>query len=220
MAVSLTISKTVAGSAVSDSLSGGGTGLDFGTCNNNEYVPLINKSSNTGKQTLYVRHNAVTDPITSLATYIAAFTQTYGGADSSSNDYVALKALGQASGTSANNNDGLSGGLRVEHGADLSASLGASAFDATRAQVKIYGDNGTDGISLASAFSMHVDAATYWNGSTEVVATTPVTGKVGISTDTVLGNRAHYSFRYYLPDAATAGGILQANLVFAYSYTA
>lgn len=220
MAVNLTISKTVAGTAVADSLAGSGTGIDLGSVVNGEYVPIISKSGNTGKQTLYIRHDATIDPITSVGTFISAYSQAYGGAASGAADYTTLKSKGNASGNSANNGDGLSAGLRVEHGADLGTTLGASAFDGTRAQVKIYGDNNTDGIDLASAFAMHIDAATYWNGSTEVVATTPVTGKIGKSTDTILGNRGHYSLRYYLEQAAPDGGIIQWDWVVKYSFTA
>jgi hypothetical protein len=220
MSVTLTISKTVAGTADADTLAGSGTGIDLGSVVNGEYVPIITKSANTGKQTLYVKHNAAIDPITSFGTFIAVYSQTYGGAATAAGDFSTLVSKGNASGNSANNNDGLSSGLRVEHGADLGSTLGASAFDGTRAQVKIYGKSNTQGIDLASAFLMHVDAATYYNGTTEVVATTPVTGKIGISTDTVLGNRGHYSFRYYLETAAPDGGIIQGDLVFKYSFTA
>jgi hypothetical protein len=65
-----------------------------------------------------------------------------------------------------------------------------------------------------------VDACSYWNGSSEVDATTPVTGKIGKSSDTVLGNRGHFKKRFYLNTGATAGGILQYDYVVAYSYTA
>ncbi len=220
MAVNLTVSKTVAGSAVADSLAGGSTGVDLGSVVNGEYVPIINKSANTGKQTLYIRHDATVDPITSVGTFIAEYSGTYGGADTAAGDFTTLVTKGTASGNSANNGDGLSAGLRVEHDADLGATLGASAFDGTRAQVKIYGDNGTDGIDLASAFDMHVDAATYWNGSSEVDAGTPVTGKIGKFDDTVLGNRGHYSLRYYLEQTAPDGGIIQWDWVIKYSFTA
>lgn len=220
MAVNITVSKTAAGSAVADSLAGSGSGVDLGAVVNAEYVPIIDKSANTGKQTLYIRHDATIDPITEVGTFISEYSGTYGGAKTAADDFTTLVTKGTASGNSANNADGLSAGLRVEHDADLAASLGLSAFDATRAQVEIYGDGGTLGIDLASAIDMHVDAATFWNGSSEVDATTPVTGKIGIAADTVLGNRGHYSLRYYLEEAAPDGGIIQWDWVIKYSFTA
>ena len=82
------------------------------------------------------------------------------------------------------------------------------------------GYTGLDGVALATAFNLHTDANSYWNGTTEVAATTPVTGKIGKSTDTVLGNRGHVKARFYLNSAAVDGGILQFDFVVGFSYTA
>ena len=220
MAVNLTISKTLGGSAVADSLAGGGSGLDLGSVVNSEYCPILSKSANTGSQALYVKHNATVDPITDCGTYIAPYSGTYGGAAANAAaDYATLKAKGSASGNSANNSDGLSSGLRIEHDADLGGTLGLSAFDGTRAQVKTYGKSDL-GIDLASAFDLHVDALIYNNSGTAVDATTPVTGKIGKAGDTVLGDTAALKLRYYLEDAAPDGGIIQWDWVFKYSFTA
>lgn len=221
MAVLLTISKTIAGSAVSDSLAGGGSGVDLGSVVNGEYAPIILKSANTGWQDLFVSHDATIDPITDVGTYIAEYSQAYGGAAANAAaDFATLVAKGNASGNSANNNDGLSSGLRIEHDADIGSTLGASAFDATRSQVDIYGDNTSDGIDLASAIALHVDACIYNNAGTEVDAGSPVTGQIGKTGDTDLGDRAHIKLRYYLEDAAPDGGILQFDFVVTYSFTA
>jgi hypothetical protein len=220
MAVNLTVSKTLGGSAVADVLAGSGTGIDLGSVVNSEYAPIISKAANTGWQALYIRHNATIDPITNVGTFVSQFSQTYGGAASAAADYTTLKNKGNASGNSANNNDGLSSGLRIEHDADLGNTLGASAFDATRAQVKIYGDNLTDGISLASKFNLHVDACIYNNAGSPVDATTPVTGKIGKTGDTVLGDVAFTKLRFYLETAAPDGGILQWDWTISYSFTA
>jgi hypothetical protein len=225
MAVNLTLSKTLSGSAAADSLAGGGTGVDLGSVVNGEYCPIISKAANTGWQTLYIRHNATIDPITNVKTFIAEFSQTYGGADSAAGDFATLVAKGNASGNSANNGDGLSAGLRIEHDADLGATLGASAFDATRAQVDIYGDNNTDGIDLASAFDLHVDALIYDSDphgtpGTPVDASAPVTGQIGKDGDSVLGDHALVKLRYYLEEAAPDGGIVQFDFVIGYSFTA
>lgn len=225
MSVSLTVSTTLSGTQAADSLAGGGSGIDLGSCVNNEYAPIISKAANTGWQSLYIRHNATIDPITNVKTFIAQYSQTYGGAVSAAADYATLKSKGNASGNSANNADGLSSGLRIEHDADLGNTLGASAFDGSRAQVKIYGDNLTDGIDLASAFNLHVDALIYdasphGTPGTAVDATTPVTGKIGKDGDSVLGDHALIKLRFYLENAAPDGGVLMWDWVIAYSFTA
>lgn len=225
MAVNLVVSKTLSGAGAADSLAGGGSGVDLGSVVNSEYAPIINKSANTGFQRLYIRHNATIDPITNVGTFIAEYSQAYGGADSAANDLATLISKGNASGNSANNADGLSSGLRIEHDADLGDTLGASAFDATRAQVSIYGDNNTDGIDLASAFPIHEDAliydsATHGTPGSPVAATTPEEGKIGKDNDSVLGDHALVKLRFYLEDAAPDGGILQWDWVVKYSFTA
>jgi len=220
MAVNLTVSKTLGGGAVADSLAGGGSGVDLGSVVNNEYAPIISKAANTGWQALYVIHNATIDPITQGGTFISQYSQTYGGADSAANDYTTLKNKGNASDNSANNNTGLSSGLRIEHDADIPGTLGASAFDGTRAQVNIYGDNLTDGIDIDSAFDVHVDACLYDNSGTPVDATTPVTGQLGKLGDTVLGDVWLMKLRFYLEAAAPDGGIIQWDWVIKYSFTA
>lgn len=219
MAVNLTVSKTLGGSAVADTLVGAGTGVDFGSVVNGQYVPIILQSANTGWQALYIKHNATIDPITAVKTYIAVYSQTYGGAASAAADFTTLKAKGAASGTNANNNDGLSSGLRIEHDIDLASALGASAFNGTRAQVKTYGAGGL-GQTLATAYDLHVDALLYNNAGTAVDATTPVTGKIGKTADTVLGDTAFVKLRFYLESAAPDGGYLQWDWVIAYSFTA
>jgi hypothetical protein len=222
MAVSLTISKVLnPASQVNDALAGGGVGLDFGQCVNNSYCPVISKTANTGYQALYLSHNAVIDEITEVKTYIGQFTQAYGGAKSAALDYAELITKGQNdSEATANNSDGLSGGLRIEHAGQSIAGLGASAFLPSRAQVKIYGNNGTDGIDLASAFDMHVDAMGYNNAGVWSDASSPVTGKIGKSTDTVLGNTAWVGLRFYLENLAADGGIMQWDWVVSFAYTA
>lgn len=221
MAVTLTIAKTLSGTQVADALAGGGTGLDLGQVVNGKYAPLSDQVSNTGHQDVYAYHDAAVDPITDVKTYIGEFSQTYGGADSAANDLSTLIAKGQADNeATANNSDGLAAGFRIEHAGIGISGLGASAFLPSRAQVEIYGNNGTDGIDLASAFDLHVDAMVYDDSSSEVDATTPVTGQIGKSGDSVLGDNAHVGVRMYLEEAAPDGGILQWDWVWAYSFTA
>lgn len=221
MAVNLTISKTLSGAAVSDALAGGSTGLDLGQVINSQYVPIINQGANTGHQDIYVYHDAAVDPVDDFKTFVTTFSGTYGGADSAVNDIATLIAKGQADNeATANNSDGLASGFRIEHDGFGIGGLGASAFLPSRAQVDIYGNNGTDGIDLASAFDLHVDALVFDNATVETDATTPETGKIGKSGDSVLGDNAHVGFRFYLEDSAPDGGILQWDTVFAYSFTA
>jgi hypothetical protein len=222
MAVLLTISETLDGSAVADALASGGTGCDLGSCVNNSYCPVILKSANTGSQPLFVSHNATIDPITSCGTFIQTYGVgtgfTYGGADSAANDFTALKNLANASGSSKNNADGLSGGFWIDMDWDASTTnqFDQSGFPSV---VKIYGDGLTDGISLASTFTIAASAMVY-NLPGETAASSPVAGQIGKAADTVLGDAAHLKTRLYIPNSFSQGGYIQWELVFNYSYTA
>lgn len=221
MAVNLTVAKTLNGTQIADTLAGGSAGLDLGSCVNSEFAPITSKSANTGWQDLFIRHNATIDPITDVKTFIAEFTGTYGGAQTPSIDIATLIAKGAADNeATSNNSDGLASGLRIEHDADIAGALGLNAFLPSRGQVKIYGNGSTDGIDLASAFPLHVDAMVYNNAGSQADASAPVTGKIGKTGDTVLGDRAHIKLRYYLEQNAPDGGVLQFDYVIAYSFTA
>jgi hypothetical protein len=221
VAVNLTIAKTLNGTQIADTLAGGSSGLDLGSCVNAEYAPITNKTANTGWQDLFIRHNATIDPITDVKTFISQFTGTYGGAQSPSIDIATLIAKGAADNeATSNNSDGLASGLRIEHDADLADGLGLNAFLPSRPQVSIYGNGSSQGVDLASGFPLHVDALVYDNGGSQADATSPVTGKIGKSGDTVLGDRAHVKLRYYLEQNAPDGGVLQFDYVVAYSFTA
>jgi len=225
LAVNLTISKTLSGTAVADALAGGGSGVDLGSVVNGEYAPIIDKTANTGWQALYIRHDATIDPITNVGTFVGEYSQTYGGADSAAGDIATLIAKGNLSDNSPNNATGNSAGLRIEHDADLGNTLGASAFDGSRAQVSIYGDDLTDGIDLASAFPLHPDALIYDSSphgtpGTPVAAVAPEAGKIGKDGDDDLGDHALVKLRFYLEEAAPDGGILQFDWIVSYSFTA
>jgi len=221
MAVNLTVSKTIAGAQVADALAGGGTGLDLGQVVNSQYTPITDQPSNTGHQDLYIRNDAAVDPITDTKFFIGQFSQAYGGANSAAADIATLIAKGQSDDeATANNSNGAASGFRIEQAGQNIASLGASAFLPSRAQVDIFGNSGTDGIDLASAFDLHVDALVFDNAGTPVDAITPVTGQIGKNGDTVLGDVAWIGSRMYLEDSAPDGGILQFDFVIAYSFTA
>lgn len=248
MAVVLTISETLDGAAVADALATPGppnTGVDFGAVVNGSYAPVTSKTNNTGRKDLFIRHDAVTDPITQVKTFIQIYgTGTgygYAGADSAANDYNnKLKALGNASGGSKNNADGNSGGLWLDMNAQLTDTIGSTQFDwdtngydsvglsqGGDDTVRIYGDNLTDGLDLATAFLMKSEAMVIdsdqsaggdaTNGWTP---TAPVDGQIGIDGSTTLGDNAHAKLRIYVRSDSVDGGIVQWEWVVAYSYTA
>jgi len=57
------------------------------------------------------------------------------------------------------------------------------------------------------------------SGGSDTAPSTPVQGSVGKAGDAVLGDRAKPRFRYFLATSETSGGIVQAELVFAYTFT-
>jgi len=223
MTVTLTVSTTVTGSDVNDTLSGGSSGSDLGQVTNGAYAPITNQSANTGWRDWFISHNAAVDPITDVKFYLATFSGTYGGANSAAADFTTVSNYGSAdTGATKNNADGNSRGLHMDMSWDVTST---NAFDYSREatnQKRVFGKTytGKNGLSLANSFDMHVDAASYWNGTTEVDATTPVTGKIGKSSDAVLGNRGHIKRRFYLNSAAIDGGVLQYDFVISYSFTA
>jgi hypothetical protein len=220
MAVDLTMSETINGAAVADGLNGGGTGVDMGQTANNSYAPIINKSANTGKKDLYLRHNAVTDPISSFGVYMQQYGLVtgfgYGGADSALNDFNTLQGLGAASGVSKNNADGGSGGVWMDMDADVSST---NQFDAaTRPDlVKTFGKAG-QGVSLATLFILDAEAMVY-DAPGETNASAPIDGWLGKAGDTVLGDNAHLAFRVYIPNSFLNSGVIQWEHVFTYAFT-
>lgn len=234
MTVLLTVSETFDGSQIADALatpSGpANTGIDLGAVVNGSYAPIISKAANTGHQKLYIRHDAVIDPITQVRTFIQTYgvgtSFAYGGADSAAGNFTTLKSLANASGSSKNNNDGLSGGLWADMDAD---AVTANQFDQANfpTLVKIYGDNLTDGIDLASAFTMKANALVIdtnqsagADGDGAFLPSAPVDGQIGKNGDGVLGDNAKVRMRIYLPTAYSNGGYHQVEWVIAYSFTA
>lgn len=234
MAVLLTVAETRDGSQVADALatpSGpANTGIDLGSVVNGSFAPIISKVGNTGHQKLYVRHNATVDPITNVKTFIQLYGSgtsfAYGGAVSAASDYAAIKALGAASGSSKNNADNLSGGLWIDMDAD---AVTANQFDQASfpTLVKIYGDNSTDGIDLASGFTLKANALVIDtdqsagnDGDGNFLPTAPVDGQIGKDGSTSLGDNAKFRTRIYIPLAYSSGGVFQVEWVISYSFTA
>jgi len=222
MAVILTFAKTVTGSNAADALAGGSIGLDLGQVVNGAYSPIQVQANNTGKQQVFLFHDAVVDPITNVVTYVSQYTGVYGGANSAASDITTLGNYGAAdAGATKNNADGLSRGLHIDMDWQVAD---VNQFDYSReatGQKRIYGKSytGKTGLSLANGFDLHADACSYWNGLSEVDATAPVTGKIGRSVDTVLGNRGHFMKRFYLHTSSSDGGVLQYDYVTAFSFT-
>jgi len=237
MAVILTVSETLGGTEVADSLANGGTGVDFGQVVNGQYSPIIDQTLNTGAQVLYLRHNAVVDPITNLKIYLDNYSRTgftYGGAATASGDYNSLKAEGSASDVTAaakNNSNGLAGGIWMEQQHNVATS---NQFDIATPRtlslphtdgpgtkfVQIFGKS-AQGIDEATAYGVIKEACVYTpDNSAENMPSAPVDGKIGVETDSVLGNRAKLRFRIYLREAFADGGIFQAALIARFSYTA
>lgn len=224
MPVSLYAKTTISPTSnQTDGLSGGGSGFDFGQVTAGSYSNVVTQSANTGAKTIYLAHDGVNE-VTDVKVFVASFTQSYGGVNSPSADFNLLKAFGNSSGNSKNNNDGGSGGLWIDMDWDATT---ANQFDQASfpTLVKIFGDNNTDGVDYASAFTIIDDAMVRNNAGTPVVPSAPVDGKIGPTGSTTLGDNALLKFRFYFPISPPSGypsldaGILQANLVFAYAFT-
>lgn len=87
MTVALTVSKTLGGAEITDSLDGGESGYNLGTTNGGEVSPTQNP--------LYIKHNG-TAKITALSFYIGAYTGTYGGDYTAAADLTKTIAHGDA----------------------------------------------------------------------------------------------------------------------------
>jgi hypothetical protein len=238
MTVALTVSETINGAAVADTLEGGGVGSDLGTVTNSGYAPRINKVDNTGRLDLFIRHDSA-NPITDFQSFIQQYgTDTgyaYGGGQTPVDDFTNIRNLGAASGGSRNNLDGLSGGLWIDMNANVAevnqfdyftnglSSTGSQGGDDT---VRIYGDNNLDGIDVESGFEVAakamVTASDQGNGGgagNGFIPNTPTAGTLGIIGDTDLGDNAHVKLRMYLTQTFSQGGLHQWEWVGAYSFT-
>lgn len=237
MAVLLTVSETLSGLEVSDALAGGGTGIDLGQVTNGSFAPLTNQTLNQGAQTIYLRHDAIVDPITEVKMYLVSYAETgftYGGPNNTSAaaNLASILAEGASSDVTAaakNNSNGLAGGLWMEMQYNVSETNQFDIFNSRTINlvtspgskfVKIYGRAG-EGQSSANAFDLIKEACLYTpDDVVEDAPTLPVDGKIGKTSDSALGNRAKLRMRIYLKTAFADGGIFQLAKVFRYSYTA
>lgn len=231
MAVLLTVSETIAGAQFADVLAGAGTGIDFGAVITGQYGPLVNQTLNTGHLDTFIRHDAAVDPITDVKTFIQQFGNgtgfAYGGANTAALDIAKLLNMGNTDsmgGSVGNNSDGLGNGLHIDMDWDVSTT---SQFLGSRIASnfkRIYGDNGGsvsgEGRNLATAFLLKLDAMSYNNAGVETAPSLAVDGKIGKIGDTVLGDRGHPRFRFFMRADESEGGIIQGELVIGYSFTA
>lgn len=233
MAVLLTISETLSGANVSDALAGGGTGLDLGQVTNGSYAPIEDQPNNLGAQLLYIRHNAIVDPITEVKIYLDSYAQTgftYGGPGNTSAAANLASILAEGlntdiSSAAKNNANGLASGLWMDMSYNVNTTnqfdiAGSRGGEASTKFVKVFGRLG-QGESAATAFDLVKESCLYTpDNSAENAPSAPVDGKIGIATDAALGNRAKIRLRIYLKQAFADGGIFQLAKIFRYSYTA
>jgi len=232
MAVVLTVSETLDGTAYADSLAGGGSGINLGAVVNGAFAPITGtKTDNVGRQEIYIHHDAVDDPITDVKTFLDDFSQTYGGrtGGSPSADLAAIFTLGNASSGDKDNSSGTGGGIRIDMDSDVTTGVGGAQFDHSTngvsvggtGTVEIYGRNGGasgEGSDLATAITMQADAMVLDSGG-ETQASAPVDGQIGVDGDATLGDNAHLGMRIYLPTSQSDGGVFQVDFVVAFSFT-
>jgi len=238
--VLLTISETIDGAAVSDTLEGGGSGVDLGVVTNNSYAPRISKAANTGRLDLFIRHDGAAK-IADLGFFMQEFGVgtgfTYGGADTAADDFTNMKSLGNASGDSKNNANGLSGGLWIDMNANVAElnqfDFVTNGFDSVGGSkggddtVRKFGDSVVDGTDINNVFPMSdkaaVIASDQGNGGSAgngFIPNAPVEGEIGPSGDIALGDNGHVKLRVYLPTALNKGGLHQFEWVSVYSFSA
>jgi hypothetical protein len=221
MAVALTASSIFTPTTpYNDALSGGGFGIDFGVGTNNQWTPIIDKSSNTGFLSIYLSHDGVNE-ITELKYHIQQYGlgtgYTYSGDATAADDYAAMLALGDASGSSPNNADGLSGGIWMETDSDVS---GANLFNRAARPTEILVARTGFGDTLANAFDLPAASMIYDSGGgTEAQPSGPVDGTVGPSGNTVFGDRCKLLSRVYFPNAFSTGGTMQYEIVFTFAFS-
>lgn len=235
MNVTFKVSITSLGSQVADPLSGGGTGYDIGVIRNGGYSGLVDKVANTGYNPFYLSHDAINDPVTNFAVFVEPYSQVYGGVRSANVDFAKLQSLAEATDGSKNNLTGLAGGFAIDMDWDAIASnqfdyinFGPSADTIVtgagggivRYLRRTDGGNLVDeGSDLTSRITLLASAAYYETGGGPTAASAPVDGTIGISTDSVLGNRMLIKGRLYLPLAEIEGGETQFDLTTAFTYT-
>lgn len=221
MAVSLTIGEVYPPvSDIADGLAGGGSGYNIGSVTSGQWGPITNKISNLGHKDLYVKHdgtNKITDIRLSIAEYGTTTGFSYGGDDSSSNDYTNVVAQGANTGDSKNSSDNNSNGAWFEFQSDVSD---ANRFDVSpRSQyVKRIGEGG-NGVDIATGYLIDAAAMTY-DAPGKTNASAPVNGELGPAGNTILGEIMHLQMRHYVRQTgAEINGRVQYEMILSYAFT-
>lgn len=138
MTVILTASKTLGGAEASDSLTGGGTGFQFGT---------TEAGVTPATQLIYLRHDG-TALIENLQMYVRPYSQTYGGEYSAAADHTKLAQQGlQSAGFQVDFNWT---GIEFATFTTLTAALGTAPVNAIDVPItSIFRNNG--GVPVAAS---------------------------------------------------------------------
>lgn len=188
--VSLTVSKTLNGANISDSLTGGATGYDFQVTESGD--------ANPPQKPFYLRHDGAS-LINNLSVYARPFSATYGGDYSANADYTKLQNHGDAG-----------FGLQMDFDWDT----------VTPFQVGLYTTfNSTTGLSFSTRITIPTVAMLQYNGGSPIAATSPVAGELGPAGTATLGDTIKHLTRYMLPASETQSGKRQFDIVYAYNFT-
>lgn len=187
--VAMTVSKTLGGTDVADSINGGGSGYDLGRASA-QSAPIA---------AWYFRHDGV-EKITEAGYYIATYSGTYGGDFSAATDLAKVREHGDAS-----------KGLVFEEDADAATPF---ADAGTQYRVKT-----TQASSYATRRTFQASSMIRNNASTEATPSAPVAGEIGAAGDTALGDVAKLRSRYEMPESELLGGRRQWDTIGTYAYS-
>ncbi len=189
MPVTLVVSKTLGGAAVSDSVPGGSSGYDFGLSETGDASP--------DAKLYYLKLQFATNFIFDLAVNVQAFSGTYGGDYSASADLSKLISHGNS-------------GYGLQCDFDFDAATPFTTFEQFETG---------NGVSFSDRILIPVESFLYDNASVEVAASSPTAGSLGIAGNTALGDNAKMRFRYVTPAGEPATGTRQFDIYFSYNFT-
>lgn len=144
---------------------------------------------------IYIRHDGASD-ITNLAVYAKPYSQTYGGEYSASSDHTKLVEQGNAG-----------SGFEIDFDWDGIAFAVSTKL------------SGSIGSSPTNAIEMPQASMIYNSGGSPVAPTTPVSGVMGTTGNTVKGDSALLKCRWNVPSGELQPGRRQIDLAFIYNFT-
>lgn len=190
MTVSITLSKTLNGANVSDALTGGDNGYNWGSSENGDNDPA--------QQQYYLRHDG-SFFIFNLALYVRPYSGTYGGDYSANADYTRLKGHGDSG-----------FGIQCDLTWNASPPFTVGLYTVFNSSV---------GMTFPQRITVPTNSLFYYNAGTPIAASSPVAGKIGASGDSALGDMALMRFRDMVPSGEAQSGKRQFDIVYAYNYT-